>query len=84
MKECHQELEVTDMSGVKEEMRSMRMMEATEVMGSAGALGGGGGGSAPSFSAPTMEDEETYIRKKFVGATSKGMVSKVKAMRKKC
>merc|ERR1711907_82124 len=44
MKECHQEVEVTDMSGAKEELRAMRM-EAFEAAGGAEGLGVGGGGA---------------------------------------
>lgn len=82
MKECHQEVDVVDMSGVRQEMRAARM-EAFEASGEAAGMGGGGGGGAVA-AAPTEEEVETYMKSKFVAATSKGIAMKCKAKKMKC
>ena len=41
MKECHQDIEVTDMSGVKDEIRAMRL-GAAEAAGESMSMGGSG------------------------------------------
>lgn len=69
MKESHQEVEVTDMSGASSAMMAMDDEYAIE------SMGGGGGGGAP--------DEELYMKRKFVGECVKGIASKVKAKKKK-
>ena len=66
MKASHQEVDVVDMSGVREEMRRM-----------GGGGGGGGGGGAP-----TTEEVDKYMEKKFVEGTTKGLAMKVKAKKK--
>jgi hypothetical protein len=69
MKEHHQDIEVTDMSGVKDEIRAARREEAE-------AMGGGGGEVSELV---THEEEEMYMKEKFVKHAVKGMASKVKA-----
>ena len=75
MKASHQEVDVVDMSGVKEEMREMRKMA-----GKGGGGGGGGGGGDDEdtlFAPPTREEEEEFISKKFIEGTTKGLKSRV-------
>lgn len=82
MKQFHQEVEVTDMSGAREELRAMRM-EAMEADGEADAMGGGGGGA--KFAAPTHEEVELFMEEKLKCAAIKGIKGKVKGkMMKKC
>ena len=83
MKECHQDIEVTDMSGVEDEIRAERM-EMAEASGEALGMGGGGGGGGAAFSAAiTHEEKEMVMKKKMINSTVKGMASKVKGKMKK-
>ena len=76
MKASHQEVDVVDMSGVKEEMREMRKMAGE-------AKGGGGGGEDTLFAPPTREEEEEFISKRFIEGTTKGLKSRVKGRKMK-
>ena len=80
MKEHHQEVEVTDMTGVREEVRAMAR-ERGEAEGVMGSLGGGGGRLA--FAAEAGEREEMAYKSKLVGSTVSGLARQVKAKRKK-
>ena len=76
MKASHQEVNVVDMSGVKEEMREMRKMAAE-------AKCGGGGGEDTLFVPPTREEEEEFISKRFIEGTTKGLKSRFKGRKMK-
>ena len=72
------------MSGIKEEARLARMAEME-------AMGGGGGGGADERMvraiAPSCEEVDEYMTKKFIEGTTKGISSKVKSKKmamKKC
>lgn len=75
------------MSGIKEEARLARMAEME-------AMGGGGGGGADDSDvrmvraiAPSCEEVDEYMTKKFIEGTTKGISSKVKSKKmamKKC
>lgn len=77
MKSVHQEVEVTDMSGAREEMRAMRRDVDFDEEGEHWMGGGGGGGCAE-------EEVEAYMEEKLKCAAVKGIKGKLAAKKMKC
>ena len=83
MKENHQEVEVVDMSGVKEEIRAARMAAVEESAADCSAEELKARREAAA-SAPTMKEVEFEMERKFIDKTSKGLGMKLRMKKGKC
>lgn len=77
MKENHQEVEVVDMSGVREEIRAARMAAVEESAGTCDAEELKARRAAAE-AAPSMKEIEYEMERKLIDKTSKGLGMKMK------
>ena len=82
MKESHQEVEVVDMSGVREEMRAARIaaVEKEACSMDAETLKVR---RAEASAMPTLKEVDAEMDRRFIDGTTKGLGMKVRAKRKK-